>query len=111
MSDTPRTCIVAEDEALLRDALVAELKRAWPALRIVAECVDPGHGGLRPALVAELLPGGVQRGLVGQSHGGPGDGGDGQRHVAHAIVDLMARKVIHPFLDPDRMPDPVPLSQ
>ena len=40
MSDTPRTCIVAEDEALLRDALVAELKRAWPSLRIVAECED-----------------------------------------------------------------------
>ena len=39
MSDI-RTCIVAEDEALLRDALVAELKRAWPALRIVAECED-----------------------------------------------------------------------
>ena len=40
MSDVIRTCIVAEDEALLRDALVAELKRAWPALRIVAECED-----------------------------------------------------------------------
>ncbi len=40
MSDAIRTCIVAEDEALLRDALVAELKRAWPALRIVAECED-----------------------------------------------------------------------
>jgi DNA-binding LytR/AlgR family response regulator len=40
MSETPRTCIVAEDEALLRHALVAELKRAWPALRIVAECED-----------------------------------------------------------------------
>jgi len=35
-----RTCIVAEDEALLRHALVAELKRAWPELRIVAECED-----------------------------------------------------------------------
>ena len=35
-----RTCIVAEDEALLRHALVAELKRAWPALAIVAECED-----------------------------------------------------------------------
>lgn len=34
------TCIVAEDEALLRHALVAELQRAWPALRIVAECED-----------------------------------------------------------------------
>ena len=40
MSDAIRTCIVAEDEALLRDALVAELKRAWPTLRIVAECED-----------------------------------------------------------------------
>ena len=39
MSDI-RTCIVAEDEALLRHALVAELQRAWPALRIVAECED-----------------------------------------------------------------------
>ena len=35
-----RTCIVAEDEALLRHALVAELQRAWPSLRIVAECED-----------------------------------------------------------------------
>lgn len=40
MSDAIRTCIVAEDEALLRDALVTELKRAWPSLRIVAECED-----------------------------------------------------------------------
>ena len=34
------TCIVAEDETLLRHALVAELKRAWPALQVVAECED-----------------------------------------------------------------------
>src|SRR5690606_14235129 len=39
MSDT-RTCIVAEDETLLRHALVAELGRAWPALQVVAECED-----------------------------------------------------------------------
>ena len=39
MSDA-RTCIVAEDETLLRHALVAELKRAWPTLQIVAECED-----------------------------------------------------------------------
>jgi hypothetical protein len=31
--------------------------------------------------------------------------GDGQLHVAHAIVDLMTRRVIHPSLDPDRKPD------
>jgi hypothetical protein len=34
--------------------------------------------------------------------------GDGQRHVAHAIVDLMTRRVVNPSLDPDRKPDPVP---
>jgi DNA-binding LytR/AlgR family response regulator len=34
------TCIVAEDEALLRQALVEALHHAWPALRIVAECED-----------------------------------------------------------------------
>ncbi len=34
------TCIVAEDETLLRHALVAELARAWPDLQIVAECED-----------------------------------------------------------------------
>jgi DNA-binding LytR/AlgR family response regulator len=35
-----RTCLVAEDETLLRHALVAELGRAWPALQVVAECED-----------------------------------------------------------------------
>ena len=39
MNDTV-TCIVAEDEALLRQSLVEELGRAWPALQIVAECED-----------------------------------------------------------------------
>ena len=39
MHDAP-SCIVAEDEALLRQALVSELARAWPALRILAECED-----------------------------------------------------------------------
>lgn len=33
--------------------------------------------------------------------------GDGQAHVAHAIVDLMTRHVVHAALDPDRKPDPV----
>lgn len=36
--------------------------------------------------------------------------GDGQRHVAHAIVDLMARRVVHAQLDPERGPDPPPRS-
>lgn len=36
-------CIVAEDEALLRHALVAMLRDAWPQLEIVAECEDGGE--------------------------------------------------------------------
>ena len=39
-TDGAPTCVVAEDETLLRHALVAQLQRAWPALRIVAECED-----------------------------------------------------------------------
>jgi DNA-binding LytR/AlgR family response regulator len=35
-----RTCLVAEDETILRHALVAELGRAWPQLQVVAECED-----------------------------------------------------------------------
>ncbi len=37
---TSFTAIVAEDEALLRQSMVDQLLRAWPALRIVAECED-----------------------------------------------------------------------
>lgn len=45
MSDAPGTCaaltcVIAEDESLLRQALVDALKLAWPQLRIVAECED-----------------------------------------------------------------------
>jgi len=36
MTATQATALVADDEPLLRDALVAQLARAWPALRIVA---------------------------------------------------------------------------
>ena len=36
------TCVIAEDETLLREALVAELRTAWPELEIVAECADGG---------------------------------------------------------------------
>lgn len=34
------TCVIAEDETLLREALVTELAQAWPELSIVAECED-----------------------------------------------------------------------
>jgi DNA-binding LytR/AlgR family response regulator len=35
-------CVIAEDETLLRDALVALLAQAWPELDIVAACGDGG---------------------------------------------------------------------
>lgn len=42
MSDpnSPATCIVAEDEALLRQSLIDQLRHAWPQLQILAECED-----------------------------------------------------------------------
>ena len=53
MSAEARTCVVAEDESLLREALVAELRKAWPELEIVAECAD---GGSALEAIAELQP-------------------------------------------------------
>lgn len=47
------SCVIAEDEALLRDALVSLLHEAWPALRIVAECED---GGSALEAIAEHRP-------------------------------------------------------
>ena len=47
------TCIVAEDETLLREALVGELRKAWPELRILAECAD---GGSALEAIAEHQP-------------------------------------------------------
>ena len=35
-------CVIAEDEALLREALSSLLAEAWPELQIVAECEDGG---------------------------------------------------------------------
>ena len=46
-------CVVAEDEALLREALVRALAQAWPELEIVAECAD---GGAALEAIAELQP-------------------------------------------------------
>ncbi|MFC0679660.1 LytR/AlgR family response regulator transcription factor [Lysobacter korlensis] len=40
MAESPVTCLIAEDEALLRDALLVQLRHAWPGLQIVAECED-----------------------------------------------------------------------
>ena len=46
-------CIVAEDEVLLRDSLVAMLREVAPELEIVAECED---GGSALEAIAELQP-------------------------------------------------------
>lgn len=36
-------CVIAEDETLLRQALVSLLREVWPQLQIVAECEDGGE--------------------------------------------------------------------
>lgn len=46
-------CVIAEDETLLRQALVAALATAWPQLEIVAACED-GAGALEA--IAEHRP-------------------------------------------------------
>ena len=51
--DVAATCVVAEDESLLREALVAALREAWPALAIEAECAD---GGSALEAIAERQP-------------------------------------------------------
>ena len=53
MSDLVRTCIVAEDEALLRQALIDQLHVAWPELQVLAECED---GASAVEALAELTP-------------------------------------------------------
>jgi DNA-binding LytR/AlgR family response regulator len=40
MADAVRTCVIAEDEALLRQALLDQLAHAWPQLQILAVCED-----------------------------------------------------------------------
>ncbi len=46
-------CVVAEDEALLRENLLSMLAEAWPELRIVAACDD---GGSALEAIAEHQP-------------------------------------------------------
>lgn len=45
--------LIAEDEDLLRQSLVAQLQRLWPELRLVAECED---GACALERLAELKP-------------------------------------------------------
>lgn len=53
MDKPEMTCVIAEDETLLRDALVAMLGELWPRLRIVAACDD---GGTALEAIATLRP-------------------------------------------------------
>ena len=53
MHQSEMSCVIAEDETLLRDALVALLAEEWPALRIVAACDD---GGTALDAIATLRP-------------------------------------------------------
>jgi DNA-binding LytR/AlgR family response regulator len=46
-------CVVAEDEPLLREALLEALAAAWPELHVVAECED---GGSALEAIAEHQP-------------------------------------------------------
>jgi DNA-binding LytR/AlgR family response regulator len=46
-------CVIAEDEALLRESLVGLLAQAWPELEVGAECED---GGAALEAIAELQP-------------------------------------------------------
>lgn len=46
-------CVIAEDEELLRQSLVAQLREVWPQLELVAECED---GGAALDAIAELQP-------------------------------------------------------
>ena len=52
-SDRRWTAVVAEDEALLRDALIAQLADAWPGLELLAVC-DDGASALEA--IAEHQP-------------------------------------------------------
>lgn len=49
----PVTCVVAEDEQLFRDALLALLRQEWPALEVVAACED---GGAALEAIGEFRP-------------------------------------------------------
>ena len=40
MSESSCTAVIAEDEALLRSAMLEQLRAVWPQLEIVAECED-----------------------------------------------------------------------
>jgi len=40
MAERTWTAVVAEDEALLRQALIDQLREAWPQLQVLAECED-----------------------------------------------------------------------
>src|SRR3546814_5676642 len=52
-ASTAPTCVIAEDEEILRSALESLLREAWPELSIVASCDD---GGSAVEAIAEHHP-------------------------------------------------------
>src|SRR3546814_18955133 len=52
-ASTAPTCVIAEDEEILRSALESLLREAWPELSIVASCDD---GGSAVEAIAEHPP-------------------------------------------------------
>src|SRR3546814_1265635 len=52
-ASTAPTCVIAEDEEILRSALESLLREAWPELSIVASCDD---GGSAVEAIAEHQP-------------------------------------------------------
>src|SRR3546814_5267347 len=52
-ASTAPTCVIAEDEEILRSALESLLREAWPELLIVASCDD---GGSAVEAIAEHQP-------------------------------------------------------
>ncbi len=53
MSDAVHTAIIAEDEALLRQALLDQLAQVWPELQVIEACED---GASALEALAELQP-------------------------------------------------------
>jgi len=78
------TAVVADDERLMRDQIIARLKAAWPELLIVGEA---GNGHEAVAMVQSLQPDIVflDISMPDERHrGGPGAGRPGPRGLRHA---------------------------
>src|SRR3546814_13562042 len=60
-ASTAQTCVIAEDEEILRSALESLLREAWPELSVVASCADRASAG-------ERIPAHQAAGAIPQTH-------------------------------------------